>query len=340
MNRDIISVLLKSGLLISIVMLLFACKKDDKEPVSTVPGAVTNSAGSPGPTWVVLKGQVNGKNKLTTVTFQYDTTTSYQHIVSPVPDTTSRNTNITFTTTLTGLLPNTKYHFRINAINESGTANGSDVVFNTTDTAYIKINFNPDLVYDSIYDAEGNKYRTIQIGTQTWTAENLISTKLNDNTDIPLVLDITAWAALTTPGYCWVSSDSLGYGALYNWYTVSTGKLCPEGWHVPSDEEWTILTDFLGGKSVAGGKLKEAGTDHWQSPNTGATNESGFTGLPSGSRSYSGAYNNLGNYGFWWSTTEWPPSGGWYRDVYYGYSSVDRSNANKKGGATVRCLKD
>ena len=103
------------------------------------------------------------------------------------------------------------------------------------------------------------------IGTQTWMAENLRSTTLNDGTDIPFVPDVTAWAALTTPGYCWFQSDSLGYGALYNWYTVNTGKLCPEGWHVPADEEWTILTDFLGGKSVAGGKLKEAGTYHWQS---------------------------------------------------------------------------
>jgi uncharacterized protein (TIGR02145 family) len=283
---------------------------------------------------------VNGKNQLTTVTFQYDTTTNYTHTVSPVPDTTTRNSNVSFSVTLTDLDPNTEYHFRINAVNSNGTGNGTDMSFTTTDTTKIIINFNPDLVYDSIYDSEGNKYRTIQIGTQTWMAENLKSTKLNDGTDIPFVPDVAIWSGLTTPGYCWFNNDSVGYGALYNWYTLNTGKLCPEGWHVPADEEWTVLTDYLGGKSVAGGKLREAGTTHWQSPNAGATNESGFTGLPAGYRSYGGSFNNFKNYGFWWSSTEWSSSAAWYRDVYYGYNSVDRSNSNKKSGANIRCVKD
>jgi uncharacterized protein (TIGR02145 family) len=340
MNRDIISVLMKSVLLAGMVLFLFACKKDEKAAVSTVPGAYTNSASYVGTSWAVLKGQVNGKNQLTTVTFQYDTVTTYEYSISPVPDTTSRNTNVTFIATVTGLSPNTKYHFRINAVNETGIANGSDNTFSTTDTAHIKIRFNPDLVYDSIFDSEGNKYLTIGIGTQTWMAEDLKSTRFNDGSVIPFVPDGTAWASLTTPAYSWYPNDSVGYGAMYNWYAVNTGKLCPDGWHVPDDEEWTVLTDFLGGKSSAGGKLKETGDYHWQSPNSGATNESGFTGLPSGSRNYSGGFNNIGKYGYWWSTTEWSTSGAWYRDVYYGYISVDRGNASKKSGATVRCLKD
>jgi len=340
MNRDIISGLMKFVMLISMVLVLFACKKGDNASTAVAPVAITNSASWPGRHWVLLKGQVNGKNQLTTVTFQYDTVTSYTHTISPVPDTTARNSNISFKATLTNLKPNTKYHYRINSVNVTGIGNGADVSFTTSDTTKVIISFNPDLIYDSIYDSEGNKYRTIQIGTQTWTAENLKSTKFNDDTDIPFVLDVSAWASLTTPGYCWFNNDSVGYGAIYNWYTVETGKLCPQGWHVPSDDEWTILTDYLGGKSVAGGKLKETGTSHWQSPNTGATNESGFTGLPTGYRNFSGSFNSISSYGFWWCSTDWSSTGAWYRDVYYGYNSVDRSNTNKKSGATVRCVKD
>lgn len=340
MNRYIISVTLKFLLLAGTAFLLFECKKEEKTTTTSVPGAITNSPAWPGRHWVVLKGQVNGKNQLTKVIFEYDTTTTYTHTVSPVPDTTSLNSNISFSATLTNLIPNTKYHFRVSAQNETGEAHGADIAFTTTDTTNIIINFNPDLIYDSIYDSEGNKYRTIQIGTQTWTAENLRSTRLNDDTDIPFVPDNYQWAALTTPGYCWFNNDSVGYGAIYNWYTVGTGKICPEGWHVPSDDEWTVLTDYLGGKSVAGGKLKEVGTSHWLNPNSGATNESGFTGLPTGYRNYSGGFNSISNYGFWWSSTEWSTTGAWYRDVYYGYTSVDRSNSSKKSGTTIRCLKD
>jgi uncharacterized protein (TIGR02145 family) len=322
------------------VLVFIACNKDEKKTTVVPPIALTNSASWPGRHWAVLKGQVNGKDQLTKVVFQYDTTTSYTHTISPVPDTTSGSTNVSFTVNLTGLKSKTRYHFRINASNESGIGNGADVSFITSDTTNIVINFNPALSYDSIYDFEGNKYRTIQIGTQTWTAENLRSTKFNDGSDIPFVMDVTAWSTLTTPGYCWYNNDSVGYGGIYNWYTVNTGKLCPEGWHVPSDEEWTILTDYLGGKSVAGGMLKETGASHWLSPNTGATNESGFTGLPTGYRSYGGGFNSIKNYAFWWSSTAWSSTGAWYRDVNFSYTSVDRSNSNKKSGATIRCLKD
>jgi uncharacterized protein (TIGR02145 family) len=151
----------------------------------------------------------------------------------------------------------------------------------------------------TVKDIDGNVYKTITIGTQVWMAENLRTTKLDDGKIVPLVTDDKIWAGLNTPAYCWYTNNAPEnknkYGALYNWYTVSTNKLCPRGWHVPTDAEWKTLITNLGGESVAGGKLKEKGTSHWQSPNAGATNETGFTALPSGERKQSGVFEDSGS---------------------------------------------
>jgi len=121
---------------------------------------------------------------------------------------------------------------------------------------------------------------------------------------------------------------------------VNTGNLCPTGWHVPTDVEWTTLTTYLGGESVAGGKLKEAGLAHWNSPNTGATNETGFTALPGGYRYYGGTFYGIGYYGYLWSATEVSTSYAWYRSMIYDLSYVSRNYYNKKDGFSVRCLRD
>ena len=139
----------------------------------------------------------------------------------------------------------------------------------------------------TVTDIDGNVYKTITIGAQVWMKENLKVTKLNDGTAIELVINDDDWGISTSPGYCWYDNDVNNknlYGGLYNGYCVITGKLCPTGWHVPTDSEWTELSDYLGGDDVAGGKMKETGTTHWLSPNTDANNESGFTGLPGGYR--------------------------------------------------------
>ena len=158
-----------------------------------------------------------------------------------------------------------------------------------------------------IKDGDGNVYTSVKIDTQVWIVENLKTTKYNDGIAIPLVTDNSDWGNLTTSAYCWYTNDAAAnkstYGSIYNWYAVNTGKLCPTGWHVPTDEEWTILINYLGGGSVAGNKLKEAGTIHWISPNAG-TNESGFTALPGGRRTSAGIYVSLTDYGYWWSSTE------------------------------------
>jgi len=176
-------------------------------------------------------------------------------------------------------------------------------------------------------------------------AENLKVTKYNDGAIIPLVTERAEWANLSTPGYCWMSNNKSShknrYGALYNWYTVNTCKLCPTGWHVPTIER-TILTDYLGGEDVAGGKLKEEGTANWNSPNEGATNETGFTARPGGSRDGNGRFwhPGYGYKGLWWSSSEFDEDRAWCRQLNYDDSSLFRYDGSKIVGMSVRCVKD
>ena len=196
-----------------------------------------------------------------------------------------------------------------------------------------------------LIDIDGNVYNTVTIGTQVWMAENLKTTTNKYGVPISNVTDNTVWGQLTTAAYSDYSNTpviSTIYGKLYNWYAVNTGNLCPTGWHVPTDDEWTTLTTYLGGEAVAG-KLKETGTTHWQAPNTGATNETGFTALPGGYRDYTGTYYIYINvYGFWWSTTVYSglPTNSWYRYMGNTDPFVERSNFNKRYGFSVRCLKN
>ena len=236
----------------------------------------------------------------------------------------------TFTSSITGLSTNTTYYVRAYATNSVGTAYGNEVSF-TTDPLVVS-------------DIEGNVYNVIRIGTQLWMKENLKVTKYNDGTAIPLVTDGTEWSSLTTPGYCCYNNDAATYinvyGTLYNWYTVNTGKLCPQEWHVPTDAEWSTLTTYLGGESVAGGKLKEAGSTHWNSPNTSATNKTGFTALPGGYRDIYGRFGNVGNLGYWYSSTEYATDRAYHRSLNYNLSSVYRNGGFKSNGFSVRCVRD
>ncbi|MDO9549310.1 MAG: FISUMP domain-containing protein, partial [Candidatus Marinimicrobia bacterium] len=196
----------------------------------------------------------------------------------------------------------------------------------------------------TVTDIDGNIYKTIKIGTQIWMAENLKVTHYRNGDAIPNVTDDTQWGDLTTEAYCNYDNDANNattYGRLYNWYAVSDSRnIAPTGWHVPSDAEWQTLVDYLGGDAVAGGKMKEAGTMHWNSPNTGATNESGFSALPGGYRSIIGQYNYVGYVGFWLSATEYSSSSAWYRHLSYYYSDVGRYGNYKQDGFSVRCVRD
>lgn len=195
----------------------------------------------------------------------------------------------------------------------------------------------------TVTDGDGNIYKTINIGSQVWMSENLKTTKYSDGTKILLITDNTIWSNNLSGAYCWYNNDSLtyksSYGALYNWKAVNTGNLCPIGWHLPSSSEWSTLFTYLGG-STAGGKLKETGTAHWNSPNTGATNESGFTALPGGTRLSS--FSDIGNSGSWWSSTNDPNNYPWGWQITYNSNFIDiiATGIPRQVGCSIRCLKD
>lgn len=195
----------------------------------------------------------------------------------------------------------------------------------------------------TVTDFDNNVYNTVIIGDQCWMIENLRTTHYNDGTPIDNVTDDSLWIDLEEGAYAWFYNDynTYGetYGALYNWYAVENGDLCPPGWHVPTDDEWTDLTDHLGGEQVAGGHLKEAGTNHWDSPNTGATNSTGFTALPGGNRYYlTGGFFVLGNTGYYWSSTDYM-TWSYYREFSYNSAGVTRNFVNRTYGFSVRCIK-
>jgi uncharacterized protein (TIGR02145 family) len=199
-------------------------------------------------------------------------------------------------------------------------------------------------------DNDGNNYATLKIDTLTWMAENLRATHYHNGESILNVTDHDVWEGLATGARCYYNNDSATYdpvyGALYNWYAVNDSRnLCPTGWYVPTDVEWTTLTDSLGGSDVAGGKMKsigtiEAGTGLWSAPNTGATNESGFSALPGGYRYDNGEFNGVGDNGHWWSATQSSANYAWYRDVSYHFAGVSRGSLSKNFGYSVRCVKN
>jgi uncharacterized protein (TIGR02145 family) len=299
-----------------------------------VPTVSTLAATNIVSTGAVLNGTVNANYLSTDVTFEYGTTTSYGHTVTATQGPVTGNSITNVSASITGLTAGETYHFRIIAKNSLGTTNGDDKYFTLHNA-------------NAISDYDGNYYNIITIGTQIWMAENLQTTKYSDGTAIPNVTDNTAWAALTTPSYCWYNNDvnyKTTYGALYNWYTVDVASnggrnVCPLGWHVPTNTEWTTFFDYLG--VDASGKLKEAGTSHWASPNTGATNESGFTALP-------GGHNTLGTFfqinlaGWWWSSTVFSEIEGmaYSRALFYDNIDITPQANLKTCGFSIRCIKD
>ncbi len=228
-------------------------------------------------------------------------------------------------------------------------ANAYITVKKVTTSTYPAPEFNPSLTYGTINDIDGNIIKTISIGgkAQVWMAENLRVTKFNDGSEIPFILKNDIWKNLSTPGFGWFNNNTTAFmsGGLYNWYAVdpaSNGNknICPSGWHIPSDEEWMTLVNFLGGTNVAGGKIKETGTTHWISPNEGATNESGFTALNAGHRSSNNGQSYDGEMGFFWSSTIMTTHNAYSYSLSPTNAKVIREGSSKGDGLSIRCIKD
>jgi len=196
----------------------------------------------------------------------------------------------------------------------------------------------------TVTDIDGNVYQAVTIGTQVWMAENLKVTHYRNGEPIDQVADDSLWSVATTGAYCNYDNDeeNVGtYGRLYNWLAVTDGRnIAPEGWHVPSDAEWQILDDYLGGNAVAGGKMKEADTSHWFPPNEGATNESGFTALPGGRRGETGMYGGMGGNAGFASVTEYRDWGFRNRTLHSHDAGSHRFVGIKQQGLSVRCVRD
>jgi uncharacterized protein (TIGR02145 family) len=194
----------------------------------------------------------------------------------------------------------------------------------------------------TVTDIDGNIYNVVQIGNQCWMQENLKTSKYNDGTAITTGLSNEDWSNATSGAYSIYddnADNNTTYGKLYNWFAVNSGKLCPEGWHIPSDVNWVELTDFLGGEAMAGGKMKS--TSNWELPNTGANNSSGFTGLAGGNRYFlDGTYSSIGTSGQFWSATEYDATGGRILYLYHDLSIVGRGSRVKQNGSSCRCVKD
>jgi uncharacterized protein (TIGR02145 family) len=292
--------------------------------------AITNAA---------LNGIVNANDISTTVTFEYWTENSEISTSPATPSPVTGAYNTAVSADITGLDAGTTYYFRVKAENNEG-ASFSDVLTFTTHKS------------DAIKDFDENYYNIVTIGSQTWMAENLETTSLNNGDPIQTRTNPSEWVNLATganqiPGYCWYDneiSNKQEYGALYNFWAADAENLCPTGWHVPNGDEWfsLILTldpganpdMFIGPLSTtAGGELKEAGTVHWLSPND-ATNGSGFTALPGGYRDNSGAFSRIGERGFFWLNDLQS------RALFYNNSSVTGSEGSLPSGRSVRCLKN
>ena len=316
------------------------CKKDDD---NDIPELTTTAVTDITPITAISGGNITSDGGATIIARGVCWSTGQTPTISDNKTTDATGAG-SFVSNISGLSANTTYYVRAYATNSNGTGYGSAISFTTQQGTG---------TFTDLRD--GNVYKFVTIGNQVWMAENLKY--------LPSVVG-PATGSNTTPYYyvygyvgtnvttAKATSNYTTYGVLYNWPAAMAGSssstanpsgvkgVCPAGWHLPSVDEWTQLTDYLGGTSVAGGKLKETGTTHWNSPNTGATNETSFTALPGGYRSHIGSVFNLGGYGYWWSATESNSTYGWYRAMTYNTGYLSMGHNYKELGLSVRCLMD
>jgi uncharacterized protein (TIGR02145 family) len=304
---------------------------------------ITNEPTHISETSVTLNGVVNANNSNISVAFEYGVypfgfwNSESGTLIHGTPSQVSGNTNTPVSVTISGLLPGKRYSYFFEAEGQGWSVRG-----NPKDITTKNIIFNPDLNYGTMSDIDGNDYRTIQIGSQIWMAENLKTTQYNDGTQIP---EWTRNTELNTASYKWFGNrgDYLAdYGAMYNWYVVNTGKVCPVGWHVPSYDEWSQLVTYSGGETSAGGKLKETGTTHWNSPNTGADNSTGFTAVGAGNNEDMAGLTDPG--GTPWNlkslTYLWTQNESKVLRLYSNSSAAGFYQYSQRYHCSIRCLKD
>lgn len=243
---------------------------------------------------------------------------------------TSDGTGIgSYTSSINNLTENTTYYVRAYATNKSGTGYGNIISFTTKKG-------------ETVTDIDGNIYHTVTIGSQTWMLENLKVSHYQNGDEIPNVSDVNLWVNQTSGAYCINDNNennNLDYGKLYNFYAIKDPrKLCPPGWHIPSNEEWETLVLFLGENYI--NKLKDTGTSYWADPNDEATNESGFTALPGGSRDSKGTFGGIGHYSFWWTSSSFAESYAYYRWFGDKHNVLNKTLSSYNYGLSVRCIKD
>jgi uncharacterized protein (TIGR02145 family) len=308
-------------------------------------------------TTATLFGTVNPNLLTTLVSFEWGTGGAFQHSVASIPGQIEGGDYLIVSAGISGLTANTEYQFRVKAENSVGTTYSDEVAFKTYN--------------GTVTDIDGNVYPTIIIGEQEWMVENLKTTRYRNGTAIEYPgTDDPAWQNNTTGAYAWYDNDIAwkeSYGALYNWHAVNNvNGLCPTGWHVPSDAEWTELVDYLVAQGYpnewdnpngAGNALKSCRqvssplgegcttSEHprWKESNKYGTDEFGFSALPGGLRYINSHYDDLGHFGYWWSNSQYDATRAWYRALGYYLSHVIRDGDNditKEYGFSIRCVRD
>lgn len=316
-------------------MLTISCKEDSNVILSVAPTIAASEIFS------ISSNAATVKNSLTSDGGSEITTQGICWATTPMPTINNSiivgdlNDSIMFCR-IEGLTPNTKYYARAYATNSIGTGYGNEITLTTNNT---------------VTDIDENVYNTVTIGSQVWMVENFRATKYNDGIDIPFMNQNSSWAEIDSHGYCWydnsISNKSL-YGALYNWPTVNSEKLCPTGWHIPTDAEWGTLNEYLGGEYVAAEFLKAVGFN-WTELTNKANNYSGFSALPGGASGASlGSFSGKGLEGIWWSSKidySIGDGAGW--NIYWAIlenNTVQRNGFMSKAGAlnflSVRCIKN
>jgi len=349
-----------------VLMLATSCTKEEvPAPTATqLPVLTTASVSTIAQTAATSGGNISTEGGAAVTARGVCYSTSATPTVADSKTTDGAGTGV-YASSITGLTANTTYYIRAYAINSIGTAYGAEVSFKTLAVT----GGGSDITYGSMTDGDGNTYKTVTIGTQTWMAENLKTTKYNDGTAIPLVTDNTAWKNLTSGGYCWYNNDATTnqsmYGGLYNWFAIKTGKIAPTGWHIPTEVEWTTMQNYLMTNSynydgtTSGNNYSKsmASITAWAVSNlTGVPgnidyplyrNKSGFTALPGGYRlAGNGSFSEISYFGGWWSSVDCGTTAGvvnlaWGVTLTYNTPKAGTiTTFNKISGLSVRCVKD